>query len=848
VLVLPQPSRLVFGNIELCPGERRLLIDGRPVVLGSRAFDLLLVLIERRDRVVGKDELMLTAWPGVVVEENNLTVQVSNLRKLLGRDAISTITGRGYRFTLAEGAVAEADQGAAREPARADRRPPGNLPVSAPALFGRDDDVRRVVQSCLATPLVTLCGAGGIGKTSVASVVAHQLAPRFAHGAWVIELAAVLDPALVVSAVAQCLGVALPGRSAPENELAGALRERELFLVFDNCEHLLAPLAQLVHAIARGAAGVRMLATSQAPLNVPGEAVFRLAPLALPPPGDLAHATSFGAVQLFVERVRAQGIDLELSDHDLAEVVDICRQLDGIALAIELAAARVPLLGIDGVHSRLGERLRMLTAGPRVAAQRHQTLRAALAWSHQLLRPASQVGLRRLGVFAGSFSFEAARRLVGEADGVAIDIFELLAELVDRSLLVTEDGVRRRYRMLESMRAFALSELDAAGELDAWRRRHAHVMRDICLEAVRLRDSAWLWAEMSNVRTALSWAVAVPGEGAVAVALATHTAVVLATAGPVPEAMRNLLRVQELIDDSTPLPTRAQYWQWLGRFGIDGRLPTSRCIEALTRAAAMFETLRNPRHLHACRRMMAEAHLRAGDLDAAQAQLEAAEALETPDGPSADRMRRLRVSALLADAAGRPAQALRLAQCALDIAEATGVERYSVMLMADMAWTQLHAGEPEDAVSRLGTLLRRIERGGREGLTRAHALAGLTAALVACGRLAQACAGARTTIDALRQSGIFLARGDVFAWLAAAAGHPEVAAQLLGATELFHARGETRRDRICQHAREQAQARIACALPPAEAEFWSRQGETAEEPVLASILVRALEDAAADGA
>ena len=845
----PESSRLVFDHFELCIDERRLLVDGRPVALGSRAFDLLRALVTHSDRVVGKDELMRMAWPDTVVEDNNLTVQVSNLRKHLGREAIATIPGHGYKFTLPAAVAPHAHRAESRAappepPLRGSSLRDGNLPASTPALFGRDDDVRRVADACMASALVTLCGASGIGKTSVASVVARRLAPRFPQGTWVIEFAAMHDPSLVVSGVAQCLGVTLPGHASPHDELAGALQGSRLLLVLDNCEHLLAPLAQLTHALARNAPGVHMLATSQASLNVPGEFVFRLAPLALPPPGALAEAASFGAVQLFIERVRAQGIDVDFDAADMHDVVDTCRQLDGIALAIELAAARVPLLGVAGVHSLLGERLRMLTTGTRVAVQRHQTLHAALAWSHQLLGPASQAGLRRLGVFTGSFGFEAARRLVGDVDGSPIDVLALLGELVDRSLLVTEDSPRRRYRMLESMRQFALEELEATGEAQAWRRRHAHVMRDICLLAVRERDSFWLWAEMNNMRLALDWAIATPGEGAVAVALATHTAVVLATAGPVPEATRNLLRVQALIDEHTPLATQAQYWQWLGRFGIDGRMPTSRCIEALTRAAGMFETLGNLRHLHACRRMMAEAWLRSGDLGAAHAQLDAAAAIETPDSPPADRMRRLRVAGLIADASACPADALRLAQCALDIAEATGIERYSLMLMADMAWTQLHAGEPEDAAARLTALLQRIQRDTREGLTRAHARAGLTAALVACGRLAQACAGAGDTIDALRQSGIFLARGDIFAWLASLTGKPQVAAQMLGATELFHARGETRRDRICQHARDQAHAGVTRMLAPAEAAFWVAQGEAIEESVLARVLARALQESA----
>jgi predicted ATPase/DNA-binding winged helix-turn-helix (wHTH) protein len=819
-------QNLVFGRIELRPDERRLLIDGVPATLGARAFDLLLALVERRGRVVGKDELLAAAWRGLVVEDNNLTVQVSNLRKLLGPAMIATVTGHGYRFTAEPDPIPAARPGLASQP-------------ELPPLYGRDADVRRVAEACTVSRLVTLCGAGGIGKTSLAAVVARRSADNFAQGSGVVELAAVRDAAMLVPALAQGLGITLPGHAPAQEELLRMLQPRGLLLVLDNCEHLLEALAPLVQALLGAAPGLHILATSQEPLRVPGEHVHRLAPLAVPPPGDFGQAEDFGAVRLFVERVRALQHDFTLSAREVADVVDICRQLDGIALAIEFAAARVPLIGVAGVRSRLGERLRLLTGGSRTAARRHQTLRAALEWSYQLLNPEGQTLLRRLGVFTGGFSLEGAQLVAGDADGVEIDAIEQLGLLVDRSLISVEPGERPRYRMLESMRVFALERLDAAGETDAWQRRHAHAMRSICLTATRQRDSAWLWAEMNNARAALDWALAAAGEGEVAVAIATHTAVVLATAGPVPEAMNNLLRVQHLLNEQTPPPLAARYWQWLGRFGIEGRLPSSRCIDALERAASMFEALGDLRHVHACRRMIAEACMRMGDLAAAQSQLAAASAVETVDGPPADRMRRLRVAGLLADASGQFEQSLGLAQRALQIAEAHGIQRYCLMLMADMAWVRLRMGEPAAAAGHLQALLRRIEPSPREGLTRAYALAGLTAALVADGQLDEARDGAARTVAALRASGTFLARGDIFAWLVAASGHAQVAAQLLGATDEFHSRGETRRDRISQHARNEAAKLVAAALPPGEVDFWATQGRQCDEGVLAHLLERA---------
>lgn len=828
---------LFFGRCELRPDERQLLVDGQPAAIGSRALDILLILAAQRHRVVGKEELIEAVWSGMVVEENNLSVQISVLRKVLGRTAIATVSGRGYRLTagLLPGPPT------APQPSWV-----GNLPKDLPPLYGRDADLDKLIAACAGSRLVSVCGTGGIGKTSLAVAAARQLAPAYPHGAWLVELASVREPALVVPSFAVALGISLPGHAPAQDELVAAMQAQHLLLVVDNCEHLLDAVADLVHALMRMAPEVRVIATSQESLRVPGEHVHRLAPLAVPRAGEVDKASNFGAVRLFMARVRDQLSDFNWTPADLADAAEICRRLDGIALAIELAAARVPHLGVAGVRERLNERLDLLTVGTRTHLRRHRTLRAALEWSHQLLSPESQVVLRRLGVFSGGFSLEGAKLVVGDTPDANSNVLRDLGLLVDRSLLSIDIGRRPRYRMLESMRVFALEQLELAGEAEQWKRRHAYAMRDICLLGSRERDSAWLWTEMSNARKALAWAIADadPASAEVAVTIATYTAVVLATSGPVPEAVNNLLRVHHLVGPDTHPALAAQYWQWLGRFGVEGRLPTSRCIEALERATAIFTTMGRMRHVHACRRMIAEAYMRAGDLRQAHTNLQAAAAVETHDGPAVDRMRRFRIASLLADAAGDPAGAARLVSQALEIAEAHQIERYCLMLIADTAWIELRLGEPDKAARRLRELLVRIEPSPREGLTRAYAMAGLIAALVAAGQLAEAREAAPRAVHALRACGLFLARGDIFAWLAAASGHVQLAGQLLGATDQFHARGETRRDRISQHARSQAQELVAQTLAPSEVGYWALQGSRTDEAVLAHALERAFADAA----
>lgn len=827
-------ERLVFGRFELRPTERLLLADGLPVALGARAFDVLVALAARRERVVDKDELLRVVWPGLVVEENNLTVQVSALRKLLAPGAITTVTGRGYQFTAR-----------AQEPLL-DREPAlkrGNVPAAAPFLFGRVGDIEAIEAVLGRSSLVTLCGAGGIGKTSLASAVAQRLSPGFRDGAWIVELAATRNPALVPAVVAQTLGLPLPGHADALQELVRSAQGSELLLVLDNCEHLLGGVAPLARALARDAPSLRILITSQEPLHLDVEQVYRLGPLSVPRDEELADALDHGAVQLFIERVRASQSDFVARAEDLGAIVDICRKLDGIALGIELAAARVPLLGLEGVRARLGERLRTLGGGGiRAPMRRHQTLRAALEWSFQLLPPETQRVLRRLGIFHGGFCADAALPVVAEsAEEDDIWLLEQLEILLDRSLLVVARlGGNPRYRMLETMREYALEQLDALHELDDVRRRHAHAMNSILKRAVKERDSDRQLDEVANLRVALAYAVATPGEGAVALSLATDSAVVLATSGLVPEVLQNLLKVEPFVDRDTEPGVAAQYWQFLGRVGKDGRLPVRRCVEALVRADSMFEELGRTRRMHACRRQLAEAYLALGEVDSAERSLARARQLESAQSPAADVMRRLRVDGLLADARGQIGEGMAFIQEALDIAERYGYRRYRYNLLSDRAWMQLQAGQPDDAELGLLDLLGRIPPGPQDGLPRAEALAALLAARIAAGRLQVACASVADVIRALRTCGLFFHRGDIFVWLAAAIGQHRVAAEVLGALDEFHGRTEVPRDRLAVRAREEALRLMNATLTAREQGLWMSRGRYIEEPGLVSALEVAL--------
>lgn len=822
-------QRLVFGRFELRPAERLLLADGLPVTLGARAFDVLVVLAARRERLVGKDEILQMVWSGSVVEESNLAVQISSLRKLLGNGVITTVTGRGYHFTAA-----------AQEPLL-DRQPGlkrGNVPAVMPALYGRESDLDAVAMALQQRPLVTLCGAGGIGKTSLASVLACRLSGEFSGGAWIVELAATRDSLLVPAVVAQTLGLQLPGQIGALAELVRAAQGSEMLLVLDNCEHLVAGVAPLTRALQREAPGLRVLVTSQEPLHVEGEQLYRLGPLSVPSAAGLANACSHGAVQLFIERVRARQPDFSPAAADVEVIVHICRELDGIALSIELAAARVQLLGLEGVRARLGEKLRTLGGGVRGPMRRHQTLRAALDWSISLLAPESQRVVRRLGIFHGGFCADSAVPVVGEhPDEDESWLLEQLDILLDRSMLVmVTRGPRPRFRMLETMREFAVEQMKALDEFDLIRQRHAHAMCAVFRQAARDRDSDRQLDEVPNLRAALAFAIASPGEGGVALSLATDSSVVLATSGPVPEVLDNLLKVERFVTPQTEKGLAAQYWQWVGRVGKDGRLPGRRCVEVLLRAEGMFAELGRVRRVHACRRQLAEAHLSLNELDAAEQALSRARQLESAQTPAADVMRRLRLDGLLADACGRFEDALALNQEALEIAELYGYRRYRYNLLSDRAWIQLQAGQPGVAESSLLGLLERIPPGPHDGLPRAEALAALLAARTAAGRLDVASAHLQDTVRALRSCGLFFHRGDIFAWLAAARSHYQLASQVLGAVDEFHRRSDGRRDRLAARAREESLRLMADVVPVSDQRLWMMHGRHVEEGMLASWL------------
>ncbi len=514
---------LSFGPFQLFPARRLLLEIDQPVPLGARAFDVLVALVQARGRLVTKDEIMTRVWPGAVVEENNLQVQISALRKALGedRDFIRTDSGRGYRFV---GVISAGREMPATAAAAAT-----NLPAPISALIGRDDELASVADLISTHRLVTLTGAGGIGKTRLGTEAARRLLPTFADGVWIAELASLSDPGLVAATVAAALGLKLGTGAATPERLAAALGSKRLLLVLDNCEHLIDAAAGMAEALLRASPTIRVMVTSREPLGSDGETVFPLPPLAVPTENDreAERLLQHGAVRLFFDRARAADLRFAPDTQLTAVVGAICRRLDGNPLAIELAASRVATLGLKEIAARLDDRFRLLAGGRRTALPRHRMLRATLDWSHDLLPAAERAVLRRLAIFAGSFSLEAAGAVASGDDLGVSEVTAAVANLVVKSLLAADPGkAMTRYRLLETTRAYALEKLAASGEREPLSRRHAECQLDLLerVDEATTAQSDGLWAAaggrgIADVRAALNWAFSATGDASIGIAL-----------------------------------------------------------------------------------------------------------------------------------------------------------------------------------------------------------------------------------------------------------------------------------------------------------------------------------------
>ena len=509
----PRDQAVHFGPYRIHPRQRLVLEAGRPLRLGRRAMDILLILLEQAGTVVSKQELIARVWPKSVVEDGNLRVHMAALRKALGdgqagQRYIVTVAQRGYSFVapLSIEPMSLPTEGAPQ-------RPGHNLPLRRTRMLGRQALIDSLVQQLPEQRFITLTGAGGIGKTTVALRVAELLIGHYRDGIRLLDLAPLSAPSMILPNLAALLDLTHTEHE-PLAVFARRLQEHQLLLVIDNCEHLLDDIALISETLLRHAPKLHILTTSREALRAEGESVQRLEPLACPPAtGNRAQALGYPALQLLIERAMSHQDSFELSEAELPLAIDICQRLDGIPLAIELVAAQIERFGLPGLLVQMEDNFRLLPRGRRSALPRHQTLRATLDWSFELLTGCEQICLRRLAVFRGGFSLASAAAVIAGQQVAPAEVLGSITQLVAKSLLNVEAGDDEViYRLLDITRTYALEKLSVANELDATRERHANR----CLVLMNQAQADWeqtatqTWIDRyaplrEDIRAALDW-------------------------------------------------------------------------------------------------------------------------------------------------------------------------------------------------------------------------------------------------------------------------------------------------------------------------------------------------------
>jgi len=794
-------ATLRFGHFELRFSDHDLLVDGLPAVISARGLELLITLAEQPGQFITRQVLLERVWPGLDLEEADIVPQVNALRELLGPHVIATIPGRGYRFTAALDGVADANSHATALGALVAAANVGapaalltNLPRELPPLYGREADLQALRSLIDAHRLVTVVGAGGIGKSRLAQAAAHALAGHWADGAWMVELAGLSDPTLLPNVVAQALDIKVAGQGAALDELASGMAQRTLLLVLDNCEHLLDAAAVLAQAVLQRAPEVTLLTTSQEPLHLPAEQQYRVMPLAVPVASVASGARDVGAVALFEARVRAADPRFALNDENVAVAIDICRRLDGLPLAIELAAARVATLGLQPVRDKLDARFRLLTGGARATLRRHQTLRAALEWSHHLLNDAEQAVFRRLGVFAGGFTSELAQAVAGDAQLDEWAVLDHLSALVDKSLVAADTGNPPRYRLLESARAFALEQL-AAGETADTLRRHAFGMRTFFervdgsnLEGELRTDQlqALLVPELDNLRAAHAWAVGEGGNVEVAAVLAACASSLEDFAF---ESADWLVPLQRQVEDGAVSPAvAARYWRAIASTNVTmtGRASRALQMEAADRARSMYQALGQPRRVFSSLTQLAVHRIAQQHFEAAQAAADEARGLMRPDWPAMLRIRLLRIDAHFARRAERFSEALSLSHDAVRVSVSTGDWLLEMMARVNLAALLWQIGPIEDAARESCRLADELRERPLTALDMAWPFALVMGVLSEMGRIDEASAVACEALPLMQGARWYYL--ECWAYLFWRRGQIDTATQLLGATDARCAR------------------------------------------------------------
>jgi len=628
---------------------------------------------------------------------------------------------------------------------------PNNLPFQLTMLLGREQDLIDVKILLEGSRLLSLCGSGGVGKTRLAQRIGVDLIGLYPNGVWFCDFSPIADQGLVPSVVAKALGVReQQGRPLPES-IVGSLKRKHALLIFDNCEHVLAAAAELADEILHSCPNIRILVTSRQPLGIIGEVVHRVRSLALPETSAglrADRAMRYGAVALFVDRAIGSDTRFTLTNDNAPVVADICRRVDGIPLAIELAATRVNVVGVHGLARSLDDRFKVLTAGSRTALPRHKTLTALMDWSYELLSRQEQRLFERLGIFAGSFRLEASEAACAGEGVSATEIVDLLIALVDKSLVVAQtEESEERYRLLESTRAYALERLTRTGERDALARRHAEFFRDQARSADERygtgSSAGWLQGmelDLGNYRAALEWALAEGNDILLGGVLAGNLERLWALAGLSVEARRWLELAIDRVDEQENPAVAARLWRARARFSM--AQPMRDCAE---RALALSESAKDARGAAYALRTLAYSLMQMGRLDEANDVIARAVAALREQGDRVGVASCLGLQGVSAYTQGDYAAGRRVYTQALAAYRALGDELATANALGNLAVLEFADGHAEQALRFVNESLLITSR-GREANDLAIDLNNCAAYHLALGHLDEARESAREAL------------------------------------------------------------------------------------------------------